>query len=779
MKGIAALKTENAPPAAAPINGAMLQRKCACGAAPGVSGECAECQENYLQRKLAFGTPSNLAISEPRDAAEREADRIADAVVSGDVITMNPAEKKKSGSRHDKHHAEAARIEAEQMPLRPQKNDEETLSRKVSTPEAPVGAVPPVVNQVLHASGEPLDSASRNFFSARLGHDFSRVRVHTDTRAAESARAVNALAYTVGHNIVFRSGFFAPATKEGRRLLAHELTHVVQQRAAPSFGIRDSETSVSRNVRQPGLGAIMLQRQVEDPRKLQIVSEDSPRRVRVSEWLVERVAGDVKQRTEIYWVDFRVDRRGVVTASVRTVSPDRAYRSSVLRFGEEFRRALAHFRENGTEVTAFEGDWSYMSRDEISENLRSFRESLAQGGSREGAARSTPTGRVAASVGFDVVSVENVPESQEHLAEEGVRRWRVRAVFRPVPPPASGGTGESANKPPVTPTSGAGPKTETAPPAPKPERATTASKGVQIEAGHASVGGSVKGRATEFGAQAILAKQVQNARGAEAAKAVAALEKLGPEIEKLREAGNGVVVTLVMEVPNQVDIAAVWAGVGDPGQVVYFKKMYISQVLPAKKSTSTQTTISENLAPGDPDQQDPHSWTLDQQIRNQTRQKYPVRGTEPRKGFHFVSRELYLPSYTGNEKSVPQTREAPNQLKGIAGTYRLKFESLFVGNASIIPSLMTRGLQVEQDSSGKLVPKMWRGSTPYSYERYAVRGAIVMNGRFALGEGRPPAAEWIWSGMEYPREGLILEWAKGLDSGLNIVWDALFSWHKT
>jgi hypothetical protein len=73
----------------------------------------------------------------------------------------------------------------------------------------------------------------------RFGHDFSRVRVHMDAQAAESARAVNALAYTVGRDVVFGPGKYAPATREGRKLLAHELAHVSQQGAeeAPSRGL--------------------------------------------------------------------------------------------------------------------------------------------------------------------------------------------------------------------------------------------------------------------------------------------------------------------------------------------------------------------------------------------------------------------------------------------------------------------------------------------------------------------------------------------------------------
>jgi hypothetical protein len=105
---------------------------------------------------------------------------------------------------------------------------EGTLQRAaVST--APANGVPPIVHDVLNSSGRPLDAGTRAFMEPRFGHDFSGVRVHTDARAAESARAVNALAYTVGRDVVFGEGQYEPETSEGKRLMAHELTHVVQQ----------------------------------------------------------------------------------------------------------------------------------------------------------------------------------------------------------------------------------------------------------------------------------------------------------------------------------------------------------------------------------------------------------------------------------------------------------------------------------------------------------------------------------------------------------------------
>jgi hypothetical protein len=86
-----------------------------------------------------------------------------------------------------------------------------------------------IIHKVLNSSSQSLDVGTRAFMEPRFGHDFSKVRVHADTKAAESARAVNALAYTVGNDVVFGAGQYQPATSNGRRLLGHELTHVVQQ----------------------------------------------------------------------------------------------------------------------------------------------------------------------------------------------------------------------------------------------------------------------------------------------------------------------------------------------------------------------------------------------------------------------------------------------------------------------------------------------------------------------------------------------------------------------
>ena len=140
-------------PSLTPIQGGLLQRKCACGGTSGLDRQCVECRKK--QR------------------------------------------------------------------LSPQRR---------SASQAEPSTVPPIVHDVLRSPGQPLDTDARAFMEPRFGHDFGQVRVHTDAKAAESARAINALAYTVGGDIVFGSGQYRPSTEWRQRLLAHEVTHVLQQR---------------------------------------------------------------------------------------------------------------------------------------------------------------------------------------------------------------------------------------------------------------------------------------------------------------------------------------------------------------------------------------------------------------------------------------------------------------------------------------------------------------------------------------------------------------------
>jgi hypothetical protein len=142
--------------------------------------------------------------------------------------------------------------------------------------------VPPIVQDVLRSPGQPLDSTTRAFMEPRFGHDFSKVRVHTDAKAAESARAVNALAYTVGRDVAFGAGRYAPGTLGGNRLLAHELVHVVQQdqgggghgaesRAdALAQRIVDGESVTSSMIGGAARGLYAQTDQEQEPRRMQM-----------------------------------------------------------------------------------------------------------------------------------------------------------------------------------------------------------------------------------------------------------------------------------------------------------------------------------------------------------------------------------------------------------------------------------------------------------------------------------------------------------------------------
>jgi Domain of unknown function (DUF4157) len=136
-------------------------------------------------------------------------------------------------------------IEEEEEEVIQTKAIDDRAAPSASTQES--SEVPSTVHEVLRSPGQPLDPATREYMEPRFGHDFSRVRVHSDSVAGQSVREVNAHAYTVGQNIVFGAGRFTPGTHEGRRLIAHELTHIVQQSGAGwiHVGRSDEERSLS------------------------------------------------------------------------------------------------------------------------------------------------------------------------------------------------------------------------------------------------------------------------------------------------------------------------------------------------------------------------------------------------------------------------------------------------------------------------------------------------------------------------------------------------------
>lgn len=168
--------------------------------------------------------PSALHIGAANDAFEREADRLADAVMSPRStalhhgVTQGPIALRRAcacGSGASEGACESCQAGV--------------LQRKAAS-GARARTAPPLVHEVLSQPGRSMEGTTRRFMEASFGHSFGDVRIHADAAAAASARQVGGLAYTVGQRIVFDAGRYAPGTPRGDRLLAHELAHTLQQR---------------------------------------------------------------------------------------------------------------------------------------------------------------------------------------------------------------------------------------------------------------------------------------------------------------------------------------------------------------------------------------------------------------------------------------------------------------------------------------------------------------------------------------------------------------------
>jgi hypothetical protein len=175
----------------------------------------------YVQRVVA-GIQAKLVVGQPGDKYEQEADRMADAV-------MQMSEPKVQRQLAVESMQPKLKRTTEYFIQRQEEKEEILQTKNVedSTPEVSYDLESQI--HTLRGGGNPLSESMRSFFEPRFGYDFSQVRVHTDARAAEIVRAVNAQAFTIGRDVVFGAGEYAPETGVGRQLLAHELTHVVQQ----------------------------------------------------------------------------------------------------------------------------------------------------------------------------------------------------------------------------------------------------------------------------------------------------------------------------------------------------------------------------------------------------------------------------------------------------------------------------------------------------------------------------------------------------------------------
>lgn len=232
-------------PGSAATSGWLLQRKCSCGSSTSsLTGQCEECQN-----KKRFGAQAKLRLSQPSDAFEREADRVAEEVmqpgrdvgsphiVGKPIMRLQRQEIESSAESEEETPQEE--LEAESAPAedRDQEVEEDDIiaddtgmPKRESGSSKASGSSPPVL--IPQGGGQALEKHVQRYMGQRIGHDFNHVRVHTDVEAANSARRLNAHAYTVGADIYFNEGRYNPHDVQGQKLLAHELTHVVQQSTA-------------------------------------------------------------------------------------------------------------------------------------------------------------------------------------------------------------------------------------------------------------------------------------------------------------------------------------------------------------------------------------------------------------------------------------------------------------------------------------------------------------------------------------------------------------------
>jgi len=211
----------------------VLQRGCGCG------GSCSACRQEGQAQQPAAREPrptspfvqARLTINEPGDVYEQEADRVADQVMRMPEPDFDAPSALSQAPAIQRVHRSAAGAEEQRQLVRTGPEDGST--------SVPVNLESRLDS--LRGSGRPLGVDSRAFMEPRFGHDFSSVRVHTDSQAAQMARDVRALAFTVGNDIFFRDGQYAPDSSAGKRLLAHELTHVIQQGGASQTVMRDGD----------------------------------------------------------------------------------------------------------------------------------------------------------------------------------------------------------------------------------------------------------------------------------------------------------------------------------------------------------------------------------------------------------------------------------------------------------------------------------------------------------------------------------------------------------
>lgn len=248
---------------------------------------CAATQATLRNILRPHGLQAKLNIGRPGDQYEQEADSVADRIVTGqpipEISTLAPGSLQSQTEEEDEEllqpRLQRQPLEEEEELLQPylqrqpleeeeeeliqpylqrQSLDEEEEEMQMKSMQGQGKNdrgtnVLSRVQEIVRLPGRPLNPETKTLYGPRYGYDFSQVRVHVDDRSSKIAREINARAFTVGNDVVFGAGQYSPETTQGNRLLAHELTHVVQQNSLRSQG-----HSVSRNVLKHTIQKITL-----------------------------------------------------------------------------------------------------------------------------------------------------------------------------------------------------------------------------------------------------------------------------------------------------------------------------------------------------------------------------------------------------------------------------------------------------------------------------------------------------------------------------------------
>ena len=410
---------------------------------------------------------------------------------------------------------------------------------------------PRTVREVLRSPGQPLDPATRAFMEPRFGHDFSQVRVHLDGAADRSARDVNANAYTMGQDIAFGANRFAPRTQDGRRLIAHELAHTVQQsHGAPPVIARDPK------------GAPFAANQ-------QDITYLRNTMLRFYSLLSPADRASLHRNTTVVIALVSHENTPTLVYTVASNSTNPGIRAAADALG------LTRWDPEGIDKIAGERHAEQLTRETATRN--------------------------AFKVHAMAVTREPCPDCGPLIAEEGIP---IEWVRDPNPVPRGSGTSggpSGAGTPPPPPPPGQPPEPAKAETRTGGTRQVKAEVGAPLEPVVEATPGFRPERGAGFGGafQILQAMQFANLQRAEVEKFQKRYAELQPKIDAFLEAGFSVELLLIVEKPDRPDFFCAAHVFCDQGQFIYFRNLYINYVesvtpvvSPSRPtSQSTQSTI--------------------------------------------------------------------------------------------------------------------------------------------------------------------------------------------